>query len=73
MRKIVVLAHGWVLVGTWTCDGTLHRLRDAAVVRRFGTVNGLGELALGQKASTVLDSCPDVTFVSYVFMMDCMW
>ena len=54
---IAVVTGGWVLVGTptdSTPDG--YALKDAAVIRRWGTTRGIGELALkGVQKETVLD------------------
>lgn len=59
--SIVVIHRGWVVVGHdkgYTKDGDL-RLENAAVIRRWGTTKGLGELALeGPQPSTVLDKSP---------------
>lgn len=54
--KILVLQRGWVAIGRYHKDGADHVLADAAVVRRWGTAKGLGQLALsGPTLSTVLD------------------
>lgn len=56
-QVIAVVASGWVFVGTHT-DSTPdgYALKDAAVIRRWGTTRGLGELALkGVQKETVLD------------------
>jgi hypothetical protein len=72
MHKIVVLQNGWIVTGKFSTQAGLYRLTDAAVVRRWGTTRGLGELAInGPTPSTVLDSCPDVQFWSYIMVMDC--
>ncbi len=42
---IVVLQRGWVVVGKYSREGTRCELSPAAVVRRWGTTNGLPELA----------------------------
>ena len=56
-HHIVVLERGWVYVGkvTQTSADTL-RIDDASCVRRWGTTNGLGELAAkGPQRDTKLD------------------
>lgn len=56
-QVIVVATSGWVFVGTptnSTPDG--YALKDAAVIRRWGTTRGVGELALkGVQKETILD------------------
>lgn len=55
--EIVVLPHGWVLIGRLEDDGMGdYVLREAAVIRRWGTTGGLGQLALeGKQSGTELD------------------
>jgi hypothetical protein len=57
-QAIVIATAGWVFVGTpvpASSDG-FFALDEAAVIRRWGTTRGLGELALtGARAETVLD------------------
>lgn len=60
-KAIVVLQRGWVVVGDVSREGDLVVVDNASVVRRWGTKNGLGELAeKGKQKETVLDSCPQV-------------
>lgn len=56
--RIVVLPRGWVLIGRYHApgDGTF-TLLDGAVIRRWGTTRGLGELYAGPRAATQLDPC----------------
>lgn len=71
---IAVLQRGWVVVGRYQQMGLIGRLSDAAVVRRWGTAEGLGELARkGPLEDTILDSCPPVTFCAQeaVMIMEC--
>jgi hypothetical protein len=59
--RIVVLQRGWVVVGHYHRVGEQVRVEHAAVVRRWGTQRGLGQLASeGVQAETVLDDCPTV-------------
>lgn len=43
--RIIVLQRGWVIVGRYFRRGTECRAEDSYVIRRWGTTNGLGELA----------------------------
>lgn len=57
--EIVVVAGGFVFVGRVIRDGMDLRLSDAAVVRRWGTDRGLGQLAEGGPlTNTTLDTTP---------------
>jgi hypothetical protein len=62
--KIVILQRGWVMVGRLSRDGDNCTLRNAAVVRVWGTTKGLPEIANGgPTGKTVLDHCEgDVEF-----------
>lgn len=53
--RIVVLQRGWVVVGYWSEDGDEVQIRNARVIRKWGTSRGLGELVDGPTTSTVLD------------------
>jgi len=64
---IVVLQRGWVVMGSLCRGGLLPegycKIRDAKVIRRWGTTRGLGQIALeGPTENTILDPCPDITF-----------
>ena len=43
--KIVVLQRGWVAVGHYFRKGTECRLENASIIRRWGTTEGLPQLA----------------------------
>jgi len=61
--KIVILQRGWVMVGRLSRVGTDCTLRDASVLRVWGTTRGLGEIALdGPTSSTKLDKAGTVQF-----------
>ena len=61
--KIVILQRGWVMVGRYSQDGSKCRLDNAAVIRKWGTTKGLGEIADGGPTkNTVLDKIPPVEF-----------
>lgn len=54
--QIVVLDRGWVVIGKCEFVGDILHIHDAAVVRRWGTTAGLGQLARdGKQRETVLD------------------
>jgi len=62
-KQIVVLNRGWVVVGNYYEKGDDCTLTDAFVIRKWGTTQGLGELAeKGKLNDTVLDKCPNVHF-----------
>lgn len=59
--RIVVLQRGWVVVGHARRFGPRVTVSKCAVVRRWGTTKGLGQLAVdGPQSETVLDDCHDV-------------
>ena len=53
--RIVIGQRGWVWVGWWSQSDTEVPLTGARNVRTWGTTKGLGELAAGPTAATVLD------------------
>lgn len=58
---IAVLDKGFVYVGTVTTDGRFVRITGVQNIRRWGTTNGLGQLALeGPQENTRLDECGDI-------------
>lgn len=62
-RQIVIAQRGFVFVGTVKKE-TPDRLvlTDSAVIRRWGTERGLGQLAAeGKQVETKLDACGEVT------------
>ena len=73
--RIVVLQRGWVCVGRYFRKGTECRLENASVIRRWGTSNGLPELAAkGPLAETKLEkSVGDIRFhrSAEVLTLDC--
>lgn len=73
-KQIVVCDRGWVLVGDVFEEGDYLFLTNASVIRRWGTKEGLGELAMkGPLAQTELDKCPacQVHKLSVVLRMNC--
>lgn len=74
MRQIVIAQRGWVFVGNVTRTENEVLIEDAAVVRRWGTTRGLGQLAAeGPTERTILDPCPTVRIhpLAIVATMDC--
>lgn len=73
--KIVILHRGWVIVGHVTETGGKTIIEGGAVIRRWGTTKGLGEIAEGGPTrSTVLDPCPPVSTLTeaVIATMDCV-
>ena len=74
VREIVIAQRGWVFVGdVIRSEGELV-IEDAAVVRRWGTTQGLGQLAeSGPTEETRLDPCPPVRIhpLAVVAAMEC--
>jgi hypothetical protein len=71
---IVVVESGWVFAAVLTnTEGDIHS-SECAVIRTWGTTNGLGELALkGPTKETKLDMC-NVTHIpraKVLFLMEC--
>jgi hypothetical protein len=74
MKKIFVLKERWVLIGTVSIEGPTIQLTDASVVRRWGTTQGLGQIALrGPAEDTIFDLCGSVEFPveSVLFSISC--
>jgi len=70
--KIVVLHRGWVVVGEIEQTEPEIVARNAAIIRRWGTTKGLGEIAEhGPRPQTVLDPAGTVRAKDYVLMIDC--
>jgi hypothetical protein len=54
--KIVVYQRGWIAIGSYSEEGDVCILENAHIIRRWGTDNGLGQLALeGPQEETKLD------------------
>ena len=55
-RQIVILQRGWIVVGDVTREGNDVVVSNSSVIRRWGTKNGIGQLALaGPTPETILD------------------
>jgi hypothetical protein len=59
--KIAVLDRGFVYVGKVSIKNDIVTITNARNIRRWGTTKGLGELADGPTANTVLDQVGTVT------------
>ena len=73
-KNIVILQRGWVVVGDLFKNGEEYVLRNGAVVRRWGTTNGLGELASeGKRSETKLEPIPETKFheLTVIAMIKC--
>lgn len=68
--KILVLDRGWVVAGDcWESEKEI-LLKDGATIRRWGTTEGLGELAkLGKREDTVLNPFNNDVLVSKQFII----
>lgn len=61
--RIVILQRGWVVVGRYLKTGSQVTLKNAAVIRRWGTTEGLPELAnKGPLPETKLEKSCDIEF-----------
>ena len=73
--KIVILQRGWCMIGRFERDGSDCKLRDAAVIRQWGTTRGLGQIAEGGPTDlTKLDKCYGVVefdYLTVVATIDC--
>lgn len=57
--EIVVLDRGWVVVGQVSIKGEEVVIKKGHVIRRWGTTNGLGQIAQeGPTADTKLEAAP---------------
>lgn len=65
--KIVILQRGWCMVGRFDRKGSECTLKNASVIRTWGTIKGLGEIAQdGPTSSTKLDKCNGVVEFDYL-------
>ena len=62
-KQIVILNRGWVVIGDYSEKGDECTLENASVIRKWGTKQGIGELAeKGKLEETILDPTPNVHF-----------
>lgn len=60
---IVILPRGWVVVGKLKEGKDFSELTFCAVIRRWGSTRGLGEIAEnGPTKDTILDNTPPMRF-----------
>ena len=65
--KIVILQRGWVMVGRFERKGSDCTLKNASVIRNWGTTKGLGEIAEnGPTSTTKLDKCFGIVEFDYL-------
>lgn len=72
--KIIVLDRGWTVIGRIEVSGEYLNITSCSVIRRWGTSQGLGELAAnGPLDNTKLDPCPNCTVhkLNVILIMDC--
>ena len=73
--KIVILQRGWVFIGRFKKIGSQCKLHNAYCIRRWGTSEGLGELAFkGKLNDTILEKTPPVKFheLTVIATIDCV-
>ena len=64
-KQIIILQRGWVVVGDYSINKEKDEctLTNAQVIRKWGTSNGLGQLAqTGKLADTILEIASDMHF-----------
>jgi hypothetical protein len=74
MKQIIVVKLGWVLFGRVSEHEHTLDVKNAHVIRVWGTNKGLGEIALsGPTKSTVLDPCGHIVIERHavLFRIDC--
>lgn len=74
MKKIIVLHRGWIVVGNVFTSQDEVLVEGGHVIRRWGTTEGLGELALkGPLPETKLDKIPTLRVhkLGVVLTLDC--
>ena len=64
-KQIVILQRGWVVIGDYSINKEKDEctITNAQVIRKWGTSNGLGQLAqTGPLADTTLETAADMYF-----------
>jgi len=71
--RIVILQRGWVAIGRFSQSGSNCELKQASIIRKWGTEKGLGQLISGPLPNTVLDPAGNIRFheLAIVTTMDC--
>lgn len=68
--RIVFLQRGNVIVGNFRREGMHCYITGGSVIRRWGTTQGIGEIAMGGPTSgTTLDAVPEVEWHELVAVM----
>ena len=63
---IVIADRGFVYIGAVEHDGEWCRMTNARIIRKWGTANGIGQLALeGPQSETVLDNVGSIQIPSH--------
>lgn len=76
---IVILDRGWVFIGRLEREAGGLTLSNAACIRRWGTLKGIGQLALeGPQKDTVLDAAgtvrvPDSALIAVIETSEKAW
>ena len=67
--RIVILQRGWVAVGIFQkVEGGGRFLKNASIIRVWGTTKGLGEICSGPTPDTKLDPCGDMAFHEFTIV-----
>jgi hypothetical protein len=72
--QILVLNRGWNVIGNVREKDGKTYITNASIIRRWGTTQGLGELAIkGKLPETILDKCLDISLdtANVIFCMNC--
>jgi len=73
--KIVVLQRGWVVIGYYERQGSDCKLHKASIIERWGTTEGLGQLAQhGTQENTRLrktNGLVEFDILTQVFSIEC--
>jgi hypothetical protein len=72
--QILVLNRGWNVIGNVKEKDGKTYITNASIIRRWGTTQGLGELAIkGKLPLTILDKCLDIAVdtANVIFVMNC--
>lgn len=76
-KTVFVVEAGWVfLADGFDKVGDEYHLIGASIIRRWGTTNGLGEIALhGPTPDTILDHCgaPSIPVGKVLFLLPCTY
>lgn len=74
-KQILILDRGWVIIGNVKKENDYFIINECAVIRRWGTERGLGQIAFeGPTRVTILDETPEfrVHELKVVGMIKCL-